>query len=129
MTNTTTNTTATKMTKAMHFEAIRAIIEASNSENKAGAIEFIDKELALLARKRSSSANTKAKAENAAIKENILAALTEIAKPVTITELQKANADLAEYSNQKLSALLRSMVEEGTVVKTTEKRRSYFSVA
>lgn len=127
MTNTTTTTT--KMTKAMYFEAIRAIVEASEAENKQGAIEFINHELELLGRKRSSSANTKAKAENAALKESIVSALVEVARPVTITELQKENEEMGNYSNQKLSALLRSMVEEGRVVKTIEKKKSYFSVA
>lgn len=126
MTNTTTTT---KMTKAMYFEAIRAIVEASDSANKEGAIEFINHELELLDKKRASSANTKVKAENNALKETILSALIEVARPVTITELQKETAELADYSNQKLSALLRGMVEEGKVVKTMEKKKSYFSVA
>lgn len=126
MTNTTTTT---KMTKVQYFEAIRAIVEASDSANKEGAVAFINHELELLGKKRSASANSKAKAENKAVKDAILAALVEVATPVTVTELQKSAENLAEYSNQKLSALLRGMVEEGTVVKTIEKKRSYFSVA
>ena len=36
--------------------------------------------------------------------------------------------DMANYSNQKLSALLRMLVKAGRVVKTVDKKKSYFSV-
>ena len=42
--------------------------------------------------------------------------------------MQAFSADLAVYTNQKLSALLTQMKSEGTVVKTVEKKKSYFSV-
>jgi DNA-binding transcriptional regulator GbsR (MarR family) len=59
----------------------------------------------------------------------IKTALAEVGKAVTITELQNASATMAEYSNQKLSALLKKLVDAGEVVKTTEKKKSYFSLA
>ena len=55
-------------------------------------------------------------------------ALVTVAKPVTVTELQEANEDMANYSNQKLSALLRMLVNAGRIVKTIDKKKSYFSV-
>ena len=62
-------------------------------------------------------------------KEIIKVALKEIGKAVTITELQNSNEDMAQYSNQKLSALLKQMVESNEVVKTTDKKKSYFSIS
>ena len=47
---------------------------------------------------------------------------------LTITEMQKFSADLAEFSCQKLSALLKQLVEnDKTVTKVTEKKKTYFS--
>ena len=40
-----------KMTKAMWFEEIKAVVEASDAEQKAEMVEFIDAEMARLAAK------------------------------------------------------------------------------
>ena len=48
---------------------------------------------------------------------------------MTVSEMQKASDKLAEYSNQKISAILRKMVDNGTIVKTVDKKKSYFSIA
>ena len=48
---------------------------------------------------------------------------------LTITEMQKINGELAELSNQKISALLKQMVENGSVVREDIKRKAYFKKA
>ena len=48
---------------------------------------------------------------------------------LTITEMQKLNGELAELSNQKISALLKQMVENGSVVREEIKRKAYFKKA
>ena len=48
---------------------------------------------------------------------------------LTITEIQKINGELAELSNQKISALLKQMVENGSVVREEIKRKAYFKKA
>lgn len=120
-----------KMTKREWFAEIKAIVEGAqvDSEKKAGMVDFIDHEVELLDRKHSKSGQTKTQKENVEIMEKIMAALAEIGKPVTITELQNASTEMAEFSNQKLSALLKKLVDSGRVVKTQEKKKSYFSVA
>ena len=45
---------------------------------------------------------------------------------LTITEMQKINGELAELSNQKISALLKQMVENGSIVREEIKRKAYF---
>lgn len=72
---------------------------------------------------------TKTQLANEAIKDAILAALAVVGKPVTISELQEADAALSDMTNQKVSALVRQLVEAGKVRKDIEKRKSYFSVA
>ena len=48
---------------------------------------------------------------------------------LTITEMQKINGQLAELSNQKISALLKQMVENGSIVREEIKRKAYFKKA
>ena len=51
------------------------------------------------------------------------------AKSMTITEMQKANSELAELSNQKISALIKQMTDNGSVVREEIKRKAYFKKA
>lgn len=116
-----------KITKKEYFALLAEVVENSNMENKEGALAFIAHEVELLEKKSAKSGATKTQKENAEILVKIKAALVEVGKAVTITELQNASAEMAQYSNQKLSALLKKLVESGEVVKTTEKKKSYFS--
>lgn len=113
-----------KMTKKEMFESLKGYV-ADNAE----MVAFIDHEIELLNRKASKSSQTKTQKENEGIMENILVALEKVGRPVTITELQNESEDMAQYSNQKLSALLKKLNESGKVSKVTDKKKSYFSIA
>ena len=87
-----------------------------------------------LAEKRStpSKADKEKSAEHKAIADEIILVLSTeetVTTGMTVSEMQKASDKLAEYSNQKISAILRKMVESGIVVKTVDKKKSYFSIA
>ena len=118
-----------KMTKKDWFAVLANVVEASEMKNKTEALAFIAHEVELLEKKSAKSGATKTQKENVIIMEAIKTALAEVGKAVTISELQAENTTMAEYSNQKLSALLKKLVESGEVVKTTEKKKSYFSLA
>ena len=64
---------------------------------------------------------------NEGIKNLILEVIGD--SSLTITEMQKINGELAELSNQKISALLKQMVENGSVVREEIKRKAYFKKA
>ena len=64
---------------------------------------------------------------NAGIKSAILETLGE--KSMTVSEMQKANSELAEFQNQKISALLGQMVKNGSIKREEIKRKAYFSKA
>lgn len=120
--------TTTKMTKRDYFNAILAVLATVEDTDVSGLTSFVNHEIELLENKRSSTKPTKTQTENLAVKETIVSVLKEIGKPVTITEMQKFSADLAEFSCQKLSALLKQLVEnDKTVTKVTEKKKTYFS--
>ena len=87
-----------------------------------------------LAEKRStpSKADKEKSAEHKAIADEIILVLSTeetVTNGMTVSEMQKASDKLAEYSNQKISAILRKMIENGTVAKTVDKKKSYFSLA
>lgn len=114
-----------RMTKKDYFNELRKVVLTAEVENESELVDFIDKQVELLSKK--SNVKTKAQKENEVIVEKVYEALVRIAKPVTVSELQ-ADAEMAEYSNQKLSALLKKLVDTNRVVKTQDKKKSYFSV-
>lgn len=120
-----------KVTKKDNFNALRAIVEATDVTNKSALLDFIDNELELLAKKANSAKSkpSKAQAENDSIKALILAALAKADTALTITEFQTQFEVFAEYSNQKMSALFKQLVDSGMVEKTVVKKKSYFAIS
>lgn len=114
---------ANKKTKREFFGEIREIVK-ENTE----LVEFIDHELELLD-KKTSAKSTKVNTEQVELMGKIVDALNKIGRSVTISELQKENAEMAEYSNQKLSAMLKKLVDNKQVTKMIDKKKSYFMVA
>lgn len=51
----------------------------------------------------------------------------EVGKKYTISELMKEIVELADLSNQRVSALVRQLKDSGLVERTEEKRKAYFS--
>ena len=129
MTTTTATTTTKKITKRDYFNALYTHFQETGRDcgtiSADSMMDFIEHELELLSKKNSAEKKpTAQQAENEAIKEIILENLTS---RMTISEMQKSIPDLAEYSNQKISALMRQLILEGLVVKDEDKRKSYFS--
>ena len=114
---------ANKKTKREFFGEIREIVK-ENTE----LVEFIDHELELLD-KKTSAKSTKVNTEQVELMGKIVNALNKIGRSVTISELQKENAEMAKYSNQKLSAMLKKLVDNKQVTKMVDKKKSYFMVA
>ena len=51
----------------------------------------------------------------------------EVGKKYTISELMKEVVEIADLSNQRVSALIRQLKDAGLVERTEEKRKAYFS--
>lgn len=110
------------MTKRENFTAIRAIV-ADNAE----LVAFIDHELELLDKKNSAPKNPTAKQlENEKFKDIILENIGE--KSMTVSEIQKEMFN-DELSNQRVSAIVKQLVEDNSLVRKVEKRKAYFSKA
>ena len=96
----------------------------ANADYKA----YLENELALLDKKSANKKPTKAQEENEGFKTLILEVLT--AEGATVSEIQAKNETLAGMSNQKVSALLRALKEEGKVVRDdSDKKRTLFKLA
>lgn len=118
-----------KITKRERFEMIKEIVLNAGLENEVEMIEFLDNEINLLNKKRASGAKTANQKANDELVEKLYKVLAEIGRPVTISELQKENEEFGAMSNQKVSALMKKLVDADRVIKTPDKKKSYFSIA
>lgn len=118
-----------KMTKKDWFAMVIAVVENSESEKKAEMIEFLNHEVELLSKKNSRTGQTKTQKENEVLLGQLELALAEFDRPITISEFMKESShEVATLSNQKLSALMKKLVDAEKVDKTVEKKKSYFSL-
>ena len=135
MTN-TNETKVVKVTKVQKFGKIIEILAASTHADKEMLIDAMQHEIELLERKKTSGVKSKTAQANEEFKEIILEVLATAEKPVTVTELMQLDEKMQEYNgntitNQKLSRLLNDMTKGDTpkVVKTIDKKKSYFALA
>lgn len=116
----------TKLTKKDKFEMVLEMVKGNKMLE-----DFIKHELELLDKKASGSDKAKAKkdAENEKLKADLLVALKEYGKPVTVTEFHdKSPATVATLSVSKLTSLLTALKADGKVVRTEIKKRPFYSV-
>lgn len=92
-------------------------------------VEFLSKEIELIAKKNASERKPDAKkvAADAALMSEIQSVLSELGK-TTISEIMKNSPVLHDLSNQKMAYLLNSMEQNGIVRKSVEKRKAYFEL-
>ena len=114
-----------KITKKDMFKEVIALATENGRQD---IVDFANHEIELLDRKKSSDTKSKTQIENESIKKVIVETLTDLAKFVTITELQNANEDLKVYSNQKMSALLKQLVDNKIVKKKNNKKVVTFGI-
>ena len=119
------DTMTKKMTKKDYFEILKgAYPKSANNYNE--VIEFINHEIELLEKKSSQGKKPTAnQMENEGFLEIIQNILQESNKAMTISDIQNANEELPT-SNQRMSALMKKLVESGVVEKNYEKRKPYF---
>lgn len=132
-----------KLTKKDWFLKIRDFIIASEDcKEVTPMVAFIDHEIALLEKRTTSSkGSTSVNEANKKILSTLRIVLTEQSKPITIAELladerlltweeeKKGKVVTNKMSSQKLSALMKKLVDSGEVVRTTEKKKAYFILA
>jgi len=113
-----------KMTQRDYFNEVIALAKAND---RLDLVEFAEGRIAVLDKKASNKKPTKTQEENVAIKDEILSVLSNVG--ATVTEIQSKSEMLGGLSNQRVSALLRQMIADNLVVKTVDKKKSYFALA
>jgi hypothetical protein len=119
----TTNTTkAPKMTKRDYFNNIKNKYPLTEDE-----VKFIDHEIELLDKKNSADKKpSKEQVANATASASLLEWM-EVGKAYTIGDMIKSCPVCEGLSNPKVTALLRPLKDNGSVVRTEEKRKVYFT--
>lgn len=118
-------TTTKKMTKKDYFNILRKSYPAT-AENYKDVIAFIDHEIELLERKNSAEKKpTATQKANTELKAAIVESMVRN-RNYTITEMIKEFPALSELTNQKVSAMVRQLVEANLIEKIEDKRKSYF---
>lgn len=117
------NDTMDKMTYAKALEiAINAVTEGEAHEKLVALKASIEKKNS--AERKPTATQT----ANEGFKTAIIAGM-EYGKGYTITDLMKSIPEIADLSNQRVSAIVRQMVESGTLQREEIKRKAYFSLA
>ena len=116
-----------RVTKKERFGEILGILEGM--EGTEALVEFVNKEIETLGKRK--SAKTATQKENEVLVEKLFNILAKNAEAMTATQvLEAAQAEGVEgvNTNQKVSALLKKLVDAGRVVKVMDKKKAYFSV-
>ena len=117
----------TKLTKKEKFAMLREIVIANGGNEM--LVEFIDHEVELLTKKNAGDKKPTAnQVANESIKAEILAEM-EFNKLYTCSDIVKTVGVCNGFTIQKVSPLMNQLAEAGKVIKTTDKRKTYFSLA
>lgn len=127
-----------KLTKKENFENLLKIEEVKNNIE---LVKFINHEIDLLNRKSANRklGTAKSSKQNEEIMQKIKEVLAKQNEPIMIKDLLK-NTELSAYTyedrdeiktltSQKISALIKKMLDNGEVKRTVEKSNAYFSIA
>lgn len=112
-----------KITKAQMFAMIKEAV-ADNAE----FVEFLDKQIELLAKKSANKKPSAVQVANEALKEDILAVLAGFEDGATATDVLNGSEKFAGLSNQKIATMLNQLVAVGKVTKDKSGKKTLFSV-
>ena len=110
------------MTKRENFMAIRGIV-VDNAE----LVAFIDHEIQLLDKKSNTPRKpTKTQKENAGFREDILNALQEVERAVTMKELFEICKPINGLATQRVTHILTGLIKDGLVEREIVKKVRYY---
>ena len=112
-------------TKITKIEVLTMMADDENIKANKLFADFIAHEIELLEKKSANRKSTKTQTENVGIKANILEVL-DGSDGMTVSQIMPLLN--GSYTNQKISSLLRQLVEDGKVRRYTEKRVAFFAL-
>lgn len=117
-----------KKVKLTQRDFYNELIVISENAGRVDLVDFCKDRIEKLDKKASASKETANQKANMEIIEKLINELANIGEPVTISDFQKRSEYASQFSNQKISALFKKEID-GRIIKTIEKKKSYFSVA
>ena len=115
------------MEKMTNSKALAIAIKTLDGQVSAEVIEKLGNIKASIDKKNSAERKpTATQTENVGLKSAIVEGM-ESGKAYTISDLMKAIPELADLTNQRVSALVRQLKDEGLVSREEIKRKAYFT--
>lgn len=122
--------------KITYAQALNTVLNNENIVLASDVREKLEALLASVSKKSGEKKDTAQQVENATMVERIYQEM-EANRTYSIAELIKELPVVADFnanhendmSTQRMATLLRTLVEDGRVIKTTEKRRVYYTKA
>lgn len=122
--------------KITYAQALNTVLKNKNIVLASDVREKLEALLASVSKKSSERKETAQQVENAEMVERIYQEMEEN-RTYSIAELLKELPVVADFnakhenemSTQRMANLLRTLVENGKIIKTTEKRRVYYTKA
>ena len=113
------------MEKMTNSKALAFVL--ANAERPADVREKIENIKASIDKKNSAERKpTATQTENVGFKTAILNGM-ESGKAYTIGDLMKAIPEIADLTNQRVSAIVRQLKDDGLVIREEVKRKAYFT--
>lgn len=121
-----TNTTTSRITRAMRFETLKGFIPETHPE-ASELIAFLEKEIAQASKKHTESEKEKAEkqAQKEKLREAVLGVLMEASEPMSTTQIGSALG----LSTQKVTPAITALKEAEMVICTKVKGKNLYSVA
>ena len=117
------------MEKMTNSKALNYVLTAEGIDLPADVREKIVNIKASIDKKNSAERKpTATQTENEGFKADILEYLAEVGKAQTIGEIMKGCPSVADLTNQRVSAIVRQLKDDGVVVREEIKRKAYFSI-
>lgn len=116
-------------TKITNLGAINYVLETFGADIPEEYRTKIESIKASFEKKSENRKPTKVQEANEELKTVVIEVLTGEENALTVSEILKKSDKFADVSNQKMSALLKQLVDCGKVVKTVDKKKALFKVA
>ena len=116
-----------KITQKEMFGSLIKIVKGADIEDVDAVVEFLNHEIELVSKKR--TGKTATQKANETLVEVVYEAIAQAENPITVTDLFKAVESEEIKSAQKVSALVKKLVDAGRVERIEDKRKAYFKIA
>lgn len=98
-------------------EMIGLLLEMNEVKANDVIVEKLNHELELLDKKSTRTPSKATIEANSKLTALVLEAFKSVTEPVTTSELMKVSSELKDYTSQKITSIIKNLVESGEVIK------------